>query len=109
MFNRGTRGWFLCGSFVCRILPTAFVIVLSWVERRWVFSVIGCLFQLRHAEKKGVVQPVAPQQLLWLWVQLWVLGTDSDSRTPVHQQKRQKTVSWNTQWFALNASSEGVC
>ena len=69
-------------SFVCCILPTAFVIVLSWVERRWAFSVIGCVFQLRHAEKKGAAQPVAPQQLLWLWVlwvQLWVLGTDSDS------------------------------
>ena len=39
-------------SFVCRILPTAFVIVLSWVERRWVFRVIGRVFQPRHAEKK---------------------------------------------------------
>ena len=69
-------------SFVCRILPTAFVIALSWVARRWVFSVIGRVFQPRHAEKKGAVQPIAPQQSLWLWVlrvQLWVLGTDSDS------------------------------
>ena len=24
-----------------------------------------------HIDKKGAVQPVAPQQLLWLWV-LWV-------------------------------------
>ena len=43
---------------------------------------IGRVFQPRHAAKKGAVQPVAPQQLLWLWVlwvQLWVLGTDSDS------------------------------
>jgi hypothetical protein len=33
-------------------------------------------------KKKRAMQPVAPQQLLWLWVlwvQLWVLGTDSDS------------------------------
>ena len=39
---------------------------------------IGRVFQPGHAEKKGAVQPVAPQQLLWLWVlwvQLWVLGT----------------------------------
>ena len=29
------------------------------------------VFLLRHVHKKGAVQPVAPQQLLWLWV-LWV-------------------------------------
>ena len=43
---------------------------------------IGCVFQPWHAERKRAMQPVAPQQLLWLWVlwvQLWVLGTDSDS------------------------------
>ena len=54
------------------ILPTAFVIVLSWIERRWVVSMIGHAFRPRHADKKGAVQPVALQQLLWLWV-LWVL------------------------------------
>ena len=32
---------------------------------------IGRAFRPRHADKKGV-QPVALQQLLWLWV-LWVL------------------------------------
>ena len=32
------------------------------------------MFLPRHVDKKGAVQPVAPQQLLWLWmlwVQLW--------------------------------------
>ena len=32
------------------------------------------VFLPRHVDKKGAVQPVAPQQLLWLWalwVQLW--------------------------------------
>ena len=47
-------------SFVCRIPPTAFVIVLSWVERRWVFSVIGRVFQPRHAEKKN--EPCSPSR-----------------------------------------------
>ena len=32
---------------------------------------ISHVFLPRHAEKKGAVLPVAPQQLLWLWV-LWV-------------------------------------
>ena len=58
--------------FVCCILPTAFVTVLSWVERKWNVSVIRRVFLPRHVDKKGAVQPVAPQQLLWLWA-LWVL------------------------------------
>ena len=57
---------------VCCILPTAFVTVLSWVERKWNVSVIRRVFLPRHVDKKGAVQPVAPQQLLWLWA-LWVL------------------------------------
>ena len=35
-------------------------------------SVIRRVFLPRHVDKKGAVQPVAPQQLLWLWA-LWVL------------------------------------
>ena len=58
--------------FVCCILPTAFVTVRSWVERKWNVSVICRVFLPRHVDRKGAVQPVAPQQLLWLWA-LWVL------------------------------------
>ena len=64
------------------MLRIAFVIVLSWVERWWVFSVIPRVFQPRHTEKNGAVQLVSPQHLLRLWVlgvQLWVLGNYSDS------------------------------
>ena len=55
-------------SFVCCIFLTAFVTVLSWVERKWIVSVIRRVFLPRHVDKKGAVQAVAP----WvLWVQLW--------------------------------------
>ena len=39
--------------FVCCILPTAFVTVLSWVERKWNVSVIRRVFLPRHVDKKG--------------------------------------------------------